>query len=196
MTTGILLAAGKSDRFGSPKLLLDVQGEPLIVRMATTALTSNLDRLIVVVGAFRDKIKDLLKKYPVTVCENKEWESGLGSSIKSGIGCLQKIQDVESTGALIMVADQPLLSSSYLNQLIEEAQKNPDKVIASAYSDTYGVPVVYPSKYFNEIHQVSDEQGAKQIIYKHQDELISLPFPAGKYDLDTQEDYDQIIEML
>ena len=81
-------------------------------------------------------------------------------------------------------------------QRIDQFITDPVKIIASDYSGTLGVPVIYPSSYFKEISEVSDDEGAKHLIFKHQDELISLPFPAGKYDLDTREDYEQILEMI
>ena len=84
-TAGIILAAGGSARFGSPKQLLDFHGKPFVRVIAETALAAGLDPVEVVTGAHADEVEAAVRDLPVKIIRNPEWEGGQSSSIRVGI---------------------------------------------------------------------------------------------------------------
>ena len=92
-----------------------------------------------------------------------------------------------------MLADQPNVTSSYLNELLEAFAKNPEKIIASQYGKSVGVPAIFPKKYFPRLMKLEGDSGAKIFLNQpHLDviktELINL------IDIDTVDDYENVKE--
>lgn len=196
MKTGIiLLAAGPSNRLGKPKQLLDIKGETLIKRMVNTAINSNAEPVIVVLGAKNEEIVREVKDLPVSVVVNDEWEKGLGSSVKHGLQHLND-QFPEVSSCLLMLVDQPLVDSSYIDFLIREHEIHKEPIVASRYADTLGVPVLYGKAYFEQLKNLEDDKGAKELLLKHKQDVHEVPFPGGKLDIDTMDDYHKIINIL
>lgn len=196
MKTGIiLLAAGSSKRLGQPKQLLDFKGETLIKRMVNIAINSDAEPVIVVLGAHNGQIEPEITDLPVSIIINNEWEKGLGSSVKKGLNHLNE-QFPETETCILMVVDQPLVDSSYLNLLINEYNTHQEPIIASQYSDTIGVPVLYGKAYMNELKKLPDDKGAKELLLSHEQDVHKIPFPGGRMDIDTMEDYHKIMDIL
>ena len=180
----ILLAAGGSKRMGAPKQLIDIKGRSLIRHMAKMALHSNIDGLTVVLGAFRENLLPELINLPLNTVINPDWKKGMGASLKTAM----HVVFPEQEGIMIMVCDQPYLTADILNQLIKEFQENPEKIVTSAYANTVGTPAIFGNAYFEAIKEISDDQGARSLFDQFSDQVISIPFPKGDFDLDTPED--------
>jgi molybdenum cofactor cytidylyltransferase len=88
-----------------------------------------------------------------------------------------------------MLADQPEVTTNYLNILIEMHQKNPSKIIATTYNDNSGVPAIFPKKYFDKLQLLKGDKGAKAFINSHILETIKLQRKKPFLDIDTQEEY-------
>ena len=188
----ILLAAGKSTRFGKPKQLLPYKGSTLI-RSATMVALEISNQVIVVTGAENEKIKTALHDLPVIFAYNKEFETGIASSIREGIIVAKKEFGLLN-GVILMVSDQPYVSSVVLNQLIEKFKETNKGIIASAYSDTFGIPVLFHHKFFNELLHLKGDSGAKKLIQQYMDETTVVNFPEGKVDIDTTENYRSLLD--
>ncbi|HTF16801.1 MAG TPA: nucleotidyltransferase family protein [Chryseolinea sp.] len=184
----LLLAAGASSRMGQSKQLLDVGGMPLLRRSAEVALTSGSSAVVVVLGANEEPHRDVIADLPVEVVVNHYWKSGMGSSIKTGLHYILHDHG-EATAVLIMVCDQPELSSSHLVLLRDHYTHSQKKIAASAYDNTLGVPAMFGRSFFSNILMLRDDQGAKKIIDQFAEQVVSIPFPAGSIDLDTSDDY-------
>jgi len=184
MTGLIILAAGQSGRLGQPKQNLVLQGKTLLQRAVETALASVCDRVIVILGANGEVIRPTIDPYPVKIIHNAEWREGIASSIRLGI---KDLRESAITSAILMLCDQPFVSTSILNELAERgADAN---IVACAYSDTVGTPVHFSSVHFEELLQLTGDEGAKKLLLKHQETVTSIPFPLGGVDIDTVEDY-------
>lgn len=186
----ILLAAGSSSRMGQSKQLLVVENESLLLRSVKAALGSLVKNVIVVLGAEEQKHRSVIEHLPVKIVHNKNWHTGMGSSIKSGLNHLLTNYP-ETQAAIISVCDQPLLTSTHLSNLIVTYQKEEKDIIASDYSNSAGVPALFDKSLFSELSNIPDEQGAKKIIKNHPDSIALLNFPAGEIDLDTIEEYEK-----
>lgn len=188
--TTIILAAGASSRMGQSKQKLNISGEPLLRRIVQAALSSRTQKVIVVLGADESGHHNLIRDLPVEIIVNHNWQKGMGSSIKRG---MDLISIADSKAVIISVCDQPHLTSNVFNQLIDLFNKSQRLVVASTYAGTMGVPALFHQSLFNAILNMRDDEGAKKIILKHQDNLETIPFEAGAIDLDTMTDYDSFI---
>lgn len=191
-TTGlILLAAGASSRLGSPKQLLDFAGSKLLQHAIDTALASNAIHLVVVLGANADIIKQGLKNTTAEMIVNDEWKEGMASSIRFGLQTLVKLNpDVEAV--VLMVADQPFVTADLLNELMELSKKEQRSIVASKYGTTFGTPVLFTKRFFQELLGLTGDVGAKSLVRKYLDEVAFIPFPKGEIDIDTVEDYENL----
>ena len=148
--------------------------------------------LVVVLGANEEAHRDLMKGLAVDIIYNRDWESGMGSSIKAGLQHLAvKHPSVESV--IVSVCDQPLLTAETVSNLIRRYRQTGKPVIASSYSDVPGVPVLFHKRYFEELARLPDNQGAKKIIIQNPADVSVVPFPGGEIDLDTMEDYQKFM---
>lgn len=186
----VLLAAGKSSRLGKAKQLLEFKGESLVRRAATLALEIS-NKVIVVVGAQEDKIREELIGLNIFLCINKDYEQGIASSIHEGVTAMQK-RFPQITGIIFIVCDQPFISGDLLKQLIESSELSNKGIAASSYGETVGTPVLFQKKYFSVLIQLRGDQGAKKIIQNNIEDVSTVAFPEGIIDIDTVEDYEAL----
>ncbi|WP_088242114.1 nucleotidyltransferase family protein [Calothrix rhizosoleniae] len=188
----IILAAGESTRMGTPKQLLPYQGHNLLKHTIASAVTSVCKSVTVVLGANAQQIHSQINQDSVTVVENPDWHLGMGASIRSGI--LSLTNDRENVdAAIITVCDQPFLSSEIINNLVTKYYSTGKSIVACEYADTLGVPVLFNHNFFAELAALGETGGAKKLINKYCDRIFSIPFPLGAVDIDTPQDYQQLL---
>jgi molybdenum cofactor cytidylyltransferase len=190
-TALIILAAGASTRMGQPKQLLIFQGKPLLRYIAEIAIASSCQPIVVVLGANVAAIQPVLQDLPIHLVHNPDWSEGMGSSIQCGIQHLSNYPN-PIDAAILTVCDQPFISAFLLDQLIQVYRSSQSQVVASAYSGTLGVPALFDRHLFPELLALDSAQGAKSIINRHG--AIGIDFPQGNLDLDTPEDYAQLLQ--
>ncbi len=185
-TVVLVLAAGSSSRMGKSKQLLPIKGKPMLTRAVETAVKAN-PNVTVVLGSGAPELRRLLVPYPVIVFENKDWEKGMGRSLKSGLAfVLEKNPAVEAL--IIMVCDQPRLTSEHLVQLISKANEPGVTLVASRYNGTTGVPALFKHTHFPALLAISDNGGASRLIREHPHPAW-VELPGGETDLDTFDEY-------
>jgi molybdenum cofactor cytidylyltransferase len=183
----ILLAAGKSSRLGTPKQLLLYEGYSLVKRAATIALEIT-NKLMVVTGAENEKVEQELSSLPVQIIHNTAFEEGIASSIQIGIISIVKFFK-EVNGVILIVCDQPYLSASTLQKLVETASQTKKGIVACSYGDTLGIPAYFQDKYFDRLLKLKGDHGAKKIIMENMEDVAIVDFPVGNVDIDTVRDY-------
>lgn len=194
-SAAVILAAGSSSRMGQSKQMLDIDGEKLLVKTIHAVIGAGIPKVIVVLGAEEKAHRDLIKDLPVEVIHHRDWQRGMGSSLKAGLGKL--ITDAPSTEVVIVsVCDQPLLSSGNLRALLTRYDETGKAVIASAYSGAPGVPALFHKSFFDRLMRLPDDHGAKMVILENMGEASLIPFPGGEIDLDTMEDYRSYLNTL
>ena len=191
--TGIvILAAGSSSRLSRPKQLLQYKESTLLKNTISEALKVKNSFLIVVTGANHDLIAKELNLPEILFSFNSEWEKGMSSSIARGITeALLVNPDCEQ--CILAVCDQPFVTSAVFENLISESKKTGKEIAASAYSETLGTPVLFHKKYFPELLALKGKEGAKKLIKKYAEDVVAVPFEKGNIDIDTEEDYNQLI---
>lgn len=186
----LILAAGASSRMkGKAKQLLPWKDTTLLGHAVEQARKVS-DSVTVVLGANAELIQNAI---PGTVesIHNSDWETGMGSSISTGIKHNLK-ENPSADGILIMLVDQPLLDARYLNQLQNEFKKDMSKIAATAYGEKIGVPAIFPKHLFLELTQLSGNVGARQIIKSHKTQTTVLQPEGQEIDIDTIETYNQL----
>jgi len=180
----ILLAAGASTRFGSPKQLLRVAGRPLLHTLATRAAEVTGGALIVVLGAGADELAPLLKHSPGSVVINQDWREGLASSIRAGIARLPST----CAGALLLLADQAAVTADDLQRLAGTWRKQPQYIAAASYDGTTGVPAIFPRALFRALAELRGDVGARTLLRRNADRVVRVSMPSAALDVDTPED--------
>lgn len=189
MTGIIILAAGSSSRLGQPKQNLIFKGQTLLQRAIQAALRVNCGPVIVVLGGNADLIRPKLENLKVDIVFNDDWQEGMSSSIRSGIQHHQTDQP-KITSVILMLCDQPFVNEDILQKLI--AAGKPGAIIASGYNDTMGPPAFFDGCYFPELLTLKGNEGAKHLMLKHKEKVITVPFDLGSIDIDTAEDFERL----
>ncbi len=175
---------------GRSKQLLDIGGVPLLVHSVRIALDSGLQPVTVVLGAHAEEHRQLIQSLPVDVIVHSAWEKGMGSSLKAGLSHLLN-QTTPPEAVMVMVCDQPRLTTEHLRSLVTAFEKTKKSIIASHYGGTDGVPALFDKSLFAELLALPDEQGARKVIAANGDVTERIAFPDGALDLDTPEDYNR-----
>ncbi|HQZ95315.1 MAG TPA: nucleotidyltransferase family protein [Pyrinomonadaceae bacterium] len=187
---GILLAAGGSTRFGSPKQLAIYHGKSLIRRAAETLVSSGCDLNVVVLGAEIEASTEELQGLPISICLNENWKSGMSSSIKAGLEYLLNLEP-KLDAVLITLCDQPHVTTDALQLLLSEFQANSALVVAAKYGKTIGVPAVFSRELFDQLIHLEGDKGARNLIRSRND-LVTIEIDAAAIDIDTPSDVDQL----
>ena len=182
----VLLAAGRASRMGDQsghKLLAAFDGEPLIRKMAATALSSNASQTVVVTGHRSGDIAASLSGLDVGLAHNPDFASGMASSLKQGLGSL----DPEVAGALVLLADMPALTCAHLNRLIDAfAANHGNAIIRACDGERRGNPVILPRAAFAEAMGLSGDVGARALVENGGWPVIDIEIgPAARLDVDT-----------
>ncbi len=183
----IILAAGSSSRLGQSKQLVEIDGVPFLVKSTLAALDAHYVNVVVVLGANAEIHKKTIAHLPVEIITHEEWEKGMGSSLKAGLKHVVKFRP-ETSAVLVMVCDQPLLTSAHLAALRDVYKNTSSQIVASRYGNTIGVPAIFDRILFSEILKIKDAQGAKTIIESHTEFVNTIDWEAGHLDIDTPDD--------
>ena len=190
----ILLAAGASTRMGAVKQLLPWKNSTLLGHSIKQLEQSQIDTLVVVLGANQELIRKKTSFKGIDVVVNAEWEKGMATSIATGLRFLLKTRP-EIQSVLIALVDQPLLDSSYYNKLIDKSSKPENKIVSSAYSDQLGVPAIFHREYFDNLLNLEGKEGARALLRGGRVRVATVNAGDLAVDLDTQEGYNRIYEL-
>jgi len=186
----LLLAAGESARMGRPKQLLTYKNKTLLQHAAETAL--GITPVTIVLGANHEAHLQAINQLPVDYVINKNWQSGMGRSLKAGLThCINNNPQLEAV--IVMVCDQPLITRQHLEDLIAQHNTTTSNIIATEYALTLGVPALFKRDIFAQLLTIDDSHGAKKIITRNHNHVTSICFQNGAIDLDTEQDYQNFI---
>jgi molybdenum cofactor cytidylyltransferase len=206
---GIILAAGEAQRFGQPKQLLDWRGQPFVRVVAKTALESGLSPAIVVTGAYADQVKAAVQDLPVQTVYNAEWQSGQASSIRAGLAPHPPLRGTlpqnlrfwgrageGAGGAIFLLADQPQVTPTIIQALIEEHASTLAPIVAPMVLDQRANPVLFDRVTFPDLMQLEGDVGGRGIFSKHKITYLPWHDDAMLLDVDTPEHYRRLKDLL
>ena len=180
----LVLAAGLSRRYGRSKLLEELSGMPLLRHALTAAQAACRGKVVLVTGHASEDIVDAASGLADDVVLNREYRSGIGSSIAKGVSHLTE----NAAAVMIMLADQPLVTAAHIDQIIEKWSNDPDAIVATRYSGVDGPPVLFGHRYFAELCELEGDAGARHVLQAHQDAVGTLEFEQAAIDIDTPDD--------
>ena len=187
MKTGIiLLAAGDCSRLGFAMQIAKYKDKTLLQLAIDAANGCEGHKRVLVLGANRDEIKKTFSGASIPNIPNPHYEKGMSSSLKVGMEYMLKFDPPDQV--IIMLCDQPFVDAKILNKLIATQEKEGKGIVACAYSKTIGVPILFGNAYFKELMELKGDEGAKKIALAHEEDLVTISFPKGKIDIDTEED--------
>lgn len=199
LVSGIILAAGLSTRMrGRQKLLMDMGGIPVIERVVRAALTSSLSQIILVVapehGEMRKALGSLLYSPRLSIAPNAQAAQGISSSLRIGLQAVSQ----DATGVMILLGDQPLISSDVINILVVRFLQLPNKIVAPCVRGRRSNPVIFPMEFIPELRQIEGDVGGRTVIQRHEDRLetVELGIDYDDIDVDTPEDFERARDRL
>jgi len=183
----IILAAGKSSRMGTQKLVLPFGISTIIRTIAEKAMHSFSDENLLVTGSHRDEITRQLEDLTIRLVENDLYEDGMLSSVQKGINSA----DSKSDGFVVLLGDQPMVTSELINRLIAAFQRTEKGLIVPTFNGKRGHPVLISSMYRQEINLLNPELGLRELFTNHLAEILEIEIGNESIlsDIDTPEDY-------
>ena len=183
----LILAAGKSSRMNSIKQLEKIDGKTLLEITLNKIQSIYSSTIFCVLGANADQIKSEINTKNIQFIKNDNFENGLSSSIVSGINYFKK-KELNFDGVFILLADQPAIEITYLENMLHLFLENKDTIIASNYGLKLGVPVIFPKKYFSKLLLIKGDKGAKEFINNRIEKVLTPKQKTNFLDIDTKED--------
>ena len=183
---GILLAAGESRRMGYPKPLLKIDGVSFIERIATSMLAA-VPRLVIVLGAHAERIRPAIPRDDrIAVVENPNYANGQLSSLKVGLGAVAP----EAGGALVHLADHPLVRVESFKRLIESYRTWSQPIVVARCDGRRGHPLVFSRELFQELLDAPEHEGARYVVHRDPARVlyVDLDDRGINLDLDTPAD--------
>ena len=189
MTAAIVLAAGLSLRMGRPKLLLELEGRPIIRHAVERVISAGIRQVFVVAGPEHEALARALEGLPVRFVVNPTPEAGQGSSVSVGVLALA----AGTAAVLIALGDQPGVPAEVIPALLE-ALKAPGKNIAAPrYADGLGNPVLFAASVFPELLALPGDRGARAVVEREPSRLAVVDIRSRMpRDIDTPEDYESL----
>lgn len=187
---GIVLAGGQSRRMGrANKLLVDIDGQPMVARVVRTLVDAGLDRVVVVTGHEADRVQAALSGFErLDFVPNPAYAEGLSTSLKAGIRAL----DTDVDGALVALGDMPWVRVGHVRKLLEGF--DPNGICVPIHDRKRGHPVLWGSRFFAEFEKLDGDVGARHLLEQHADEVRLVPVDdVGVHvDVDTPEALEQL----
>jgi molybdenum cofactor cytidylyltransferase len=194
MVAAIILAAGCSRRMGAQnKLLLPIQGVPIISHVVKAVLASRVEQVIVVLGHDAKEIRRLLPATRVTCVFNPEYKTGMASSLRYGLRAVAEEMD----SAMIVLGDMPFVSSAQLDRLIAQFGLDPGlDIMVPVSKGRRGNPVLWGRRYFNEIQELQGDTGARELLLDYAANVSSVEVndTAIFLDIDTPGNISSMVE--
>ena len=159
MIAGLLLAAGRSTRFGGDKLLALVDGAPVLYWSAA-ALAAEVDVLFLVVPPNASSRLMAAAGVAAETVEHARRDDGLASSIRVGIAALP----THIEAVVIALADQPFVSPGIVRRLRERWSVGDVQAVAPRYRDGRGHPVLFGRSTFPALQALEGDEGAKAVL--------------------------------
>ena len=171
MVSCILLAAGESKRFGSPKQLAKInKSQTIIEYIISNLLKTGIDEIIVVLGAFKEQIKPLILK-DIKVCVNENYQKGQTSSLKIGAKNISKNSDC----FMVLPVDMPLVKPETFDYLIDKFKEAKKLIVIPSYKYKKGHPPIYDIKLKDGILKMGDDEPLYSLNNKYVEQSIIIP---------------------
>ncbi|MSO43595.1 MAG: nucleotidyltransferase family protein [Candidatus Planktophila sp.] len=183
MIAGLILAAGEGRRMGRPKATLEIDGVRLVDRAVAVFKAAGVEKIFVVLGAWVGQVDG------ATVIENKDWASGMASSLRAGLSHINDVAEIESV--VISLVDLPAITS----EAVKVIAGTPRDLVVATYNDVAGHPVKFARSHWSAIlAAVHGDSGARDYLRTRPDtHYLRLDDLAQGFDLDSPADLQKFL---
>ena len=187
MTCAIVLAAGRSRRMGTPKLLLPFAGSTVIARVVDACLGVPVDATLVVIRPEDQQVRAALGDRPVVFAENPDATGVMLSSVRCGLRALP----AAARTILVSPGDQPSLAPGLIRQMLAHHHSSGSGITVPVHAGRRGHPIIFAARFREEILRAFEGVGLRGLLEAHAAEVFEWPTAdeAPCEDLDTPADY-------
>jgi molybdenum cofactor cytidylyltransferase len=187
MICAVVLAAGRSERMGSQKLLLPLSDKPVIAHVVGALSRSQAEQVIVVIGRDGERLRAAVADHTVQFAENPNPASDMLGSVRCGLRALP----AKCEAAFVVLGDQPGIKHSLVDELIHCWQRNRGKIILPFCDGHRGHPVLISSQLFEPLNHSSSDS-LRGFLESHVSETYNLRVSTTLEDMDTPADYERL----
>ncbi len=192
MISCIVLAAGLSQRFLSPKALAEFNGRTIIEHVQEMLVETALNEIVIVLGHEQERIKHhLFNHKKIKSVYNKNFNFGQTSSFQTGL----KVLSPETSGVFLLPVDFPVVKKSTMDKLIIHVNQTGHKnILIPTFQGKKGHPPYFASSLFEEFHQLDFSEGINTISHRHKDQvdLVEVDDSGVLETFNTREELDVI----
>jgi len=189
MNTCILLSAGLSERFGSPKALARIGDITAIELVQKTLLKSCCENIIVVLGASSTLIQPYIFIHSrINVVYNKDYNFGQTSSVQAG----WRQADLASEGILLLPVDCPLVQSTTIDKIILSFKNNSQNILIPTYKNKKGHPPIFHQRLKSKILNLPLSHGLNSLFDQYPPQTIEIEDPGIIKSFNTMEEFEAI----
>ena len=174
MLAAVILSGGESSRMGSPKALVPLGpgGETFLEHLLHVTKQPEIGWTRVVLGKHTSEISSALSLDPANVVVNPDWKLGQISSIQAAI---RSLPAGETDGVMLFLVDHPLITVTLVAQIVEEFYKSGRPIVLPTFRGKRGHPVIFASRLYDELLAASPQQGAREVVWAHANEVHEVP---------------------
>ncbi len=191
---GVVLAAGRSSRMGTPKALLDFLGVPFAVRILEALEALEVKTRVVVLGPDAPRVQPALAGHDFLLVENPAPETGPIASLR---GALRALQPVQPSAVLVWPVDLPHVRVTTVERVLETYRRKAAPAVVPIFGDRRGHPVIWDSSLFGELLESPEatREGARAVLRAHEKEMVTVPVddPAVIDQVNRPEDYERLV---
>ena len=190
---GIILAAGGSTRMGTPKQLLDWQGQPLVCHAVQTAISAGLEPVVLVIGAHGAAVRQALGDLAagdLQVIDNPDWTAGQSTSVTAGL----RVLPATSGAAVFLLCDQPNITPGLVRALIDRHAETLAPIIAPLVDDRRGNPVLFDRRTYPDLAALTGDTGGRALFARYPVNWLPWHDRSALADIDTLDDYRRLQE--
>jgi molybdenum cofactor cytidylyltransferase len=191
---GIILAAGLSTRMGVPKLWIEIEGLPLLMRVVRACLGSGLSQVTLISGPRDDEFANRLgevDEHPrFRQLVNPHPELGMSSSLRAGISSVR----AGMAGAMIVLGDQPWITSPIIDELVGVFRRDRERIVVPTIDGRRTTPVIFPADLFPDLMNTTGDRGGREVVNQFHERVVTVEL-GSQYDdadLDTPEDLERM----
>ena len=183
-----VLAAGKSSRFGSTKLVQLYKGRPLVQHALMAAQGACPGRVSLVVGHDQISVGDAAAGLFDKLLVNSDFASGIGSSISVAVKACQEDADA----MIVILADQPLVTDAHIRNLIDKWSGANNEIVTTTFDAISCPPILFPVSAFSALSRLEGDNGAKSLLSSDDFIVATVDFPPAAQDIDIPADLRRI----
>ncbi len=182
----VILAAGGSRRYGAQKLLVDLDGRPLLQHVIDAATASTARDVVLVVGHASEEVLGAARLGRARSVLNADWASGQASSLRAGLRAV-----AGADAAIILLGDQPRITPALVDALVERQRETGAVAVISSWNDRRSPPTLLRRELWPSIDGLAGDVGAREILAGRADVAVLEVTP----ELGTLQDVDTSLDM-